>query len=217
MNIEELKSEWKLQDVKIDKYLTINKKLLKTIQTDKSRNLMRGFMFRRIFEAIVFSVIVVSLWLFIVNNLVLSAATISAILLNIFAIIGLAGSIGQIALIAKIDFADSIEVVQKQIFVVRSHALKIVKLVLVSIPFYMAYIFLGAKLFFGIDLFLHGDRGFLLTQIIFAVALIFPTVWLIRKLNVKNIKTNFDRTIINIFAGEQLQMAADVLVELDDL
>ncbi len=216
MNIEELKSEWKVQDKKIEKYISLNKKLLTTIQSDKSRGFMRNFMVRRIFETIVFSIIVILLWFFIVNNPVFSAATISAALLNLFAIIGLIGSIGQIVLITKIDYADSIEVVQKQIFDIRSHALTIAKLVMSSIPFYMAYIFLGANIFFGIDLFLYGGSSFLLAQTIFSVVLIFPTVWLIRKLDIKNIKTKLDRAIINTIAGEQLQMAADVLVEIEE-
>jgi len=150
MDIDEFKNQWQIQDKKLEKCMQVNSALLKTIHTDKSRNLMRNIMFKRVLEAITFFVIVILLWLYIVNNPVISAATISATLLNLFAIIGLAGNIGQIALIAKIDYADPVCAVQEQIFKIRSHALVVAKLILSSIPFNMAYIFLGASLFFDL-------------------------------------------------------------------
>ena len=70
----------------------------------------------RIIEGVAFFAIIVLLGQYIATDFSLSAPTISAVVLTIFAIVGLAGNIGQIVLISKIDYAKPVSHLQKDIY-----------------------------------------------------------------------------------------------------
>ena len=67
----------------------------------------------RIIESVAFFAIIVLLGQYIATDFRLSAPTISAVVLTIFAIVGLAGNIGQIVLISKIDYAKPVVTVHQ--------------------------------------------------------------------------------------------------------
>jgi hypothetical protein len=217
MNLDELKAVWNAQNDKLDYSISLNKKLLKTINLDKSKDMMHKIMMWRIVEASVFSLIIVSLWNFIVSNLGFSAPTISAFILNVFAIIGLAGNIGQIALIAQMDFSGSVSTVQRQICTIRSHKLKTVKLTFLSIPFHMAYVFLGFKIFFGLDLYEYLNHTMLTFYIVLSLALVPPTIWFYRKLNFRKTNPRWVQWLVEELGGRQLLASAEFLGKIDEL
>jgi hypothetical protein len=217
MNLDELKAAWNTQNDKWDYSISLNKTLLKTINLDKSEDMMHRIMMWRIVEATVFFLIIVSLWNFIISHLAFSAPTISAFILNVFAIIGLAGNIGQIALIAQIDFSGSVSTVQRQIHEIRSHNLKTVKLTFLSIPFHMAYVFLGFKICFGIDLYEYLNHTMLTFYIILSLILVPPTIWFYRKMNFRNTNPKWVRRLVEELGGRQLLASADFLGKIDEL
>ena len=216
MNLDELKATWVAQEKKLDDSIRLNKKWFKAVNLDKSQNRMQSVLNWRIVETVIFFAIVVSLWKFIANNFNVSAVTISAATLLVFAIIGLAGSIGQIALIKQIDYSAPIKAVQGQIYAVRAHSLKFATLTLLSTPFYMAYIFLGFKLVFDFDLYAHIEPRYLIINTIFSVLLIVPTVWFVSQLNSRNIKSQWIRQVARELGGRQLLVASEILREIDD-
>lgn len=216
MNLNEKKETWVAQDQKLNENIRLSKALLKTVCMDKSKSRTQSVLYWRIVEVIVFSVLVISLWKFIVTNFSLSAATISAVTLVVFTIIGLARSIGQIVLINQIDYSAAVSTVQKQIYAIRDRNLKNVRLTLLSIPFYMAYIFLGFELIFGFDLHAHVDQTWIAVNIAFSVTLIVLTVWLVSKLNSHNSKLGWIRQVAEELGGHQLAVAAQQLGEIDE-
>ena len=115
MELEELKSLWSDYDKKLNKNLKLNLNILKELNLDKTKSNMRKMMIRRIAETLCFLITVIALFNFIAANFSLSAPTISACILNIFCIIGLAGSIGQIALVGMIDYSGPVTSIQKQL------------------------------------------------------------------------------------------------------
>jgi hypothetical protein len=98
------------------------------------------------------------LWKYIAAGFTFSAPIISAFILTVFAIIGLAGNIGQIVLISNIDYSKPISQLQTDFYRVCAHKLQLTKLLLVSVPFYLAYVFIGFDLFFGIDLYQYLEQ-----------------------------------------------------------
>ena len=217
MNLDELKAVWNTQNDKLDCSISLNKTLLRTINLDKSKDMMHRIMMWRIVEAAVFSLIIGSLWQFIIGHLGFSAPTISAFILNGFAIIGLAGNIGQIALIAQIDFSGSVSAVQRQIYAIRSHNLKTVKLTFLSIPFHMAYVFLGSNIFFGIDLYGYLNQTMLTFYIVLSLVLVPPTIWFYRKLNFRDTNPKWVRRLVEELGGRQLLTSAEFLGKIDEL
>lgn len=216
MNIDEMKNVWASQNEKIDENIRLNKTLLNTISVDKSRSKMHNVSLWAIAEGATFLVIIIALGSYISNHLAFTAPTLSAVVLDIFAIIGLAGSIGQFTLIKLIDYSDGIRNVQKQIYAVREHRLQIGKLLFLSVPFYMAYVFLGFDTMLGINVYEHLSSGIVGFYAVSSALMIPFAIWLYRKLSFNNMNVRWVRWLAEELGGRQLIVAADFLGDLNE-
>ena len=153
MNLDQMQSMWQAHSEKLDECMSLNQTLLQKIQAEGNKSELNKLILTRAIEGTVFFCIVLSLGSYVASSWGLTAPVVSAVVLNIFAIVGLAGSIGQIALLKKVDFSKSMKETLNDLIAVRTHSLNVFKLLILSAPFYMAYVFLGYDLFFGVDLF----------------------------------------------------------------
>ncbi len=208
MNLEQLKDTWQGQSEQLQNGINVNEQKLKAEQTKDS---LKPVMNKRIVEAIFTLVIVILLWQYIVANFALTAPVVSAAILNVFAIINLAGNIGQIALIKQIDYAKPISEVQKQIFDIRQHNLVFTKLVALSLPFYGSYVFLGFDLLFGVDLYKGLDVGGIFALVLGGIAFLPAVIWFNRQLRFDNISTGWVSKMIESIGGQELLAAAKVM------
>ena len=80
------------------------------------------------------------------------------------------GSIGQIILIIKIDYSKPVTTLQLQLERLKVYSLQTLRLLFLSIPFYFAYIIVGFKLLFKLDIYAHADSKWLLWNIILSIA-----------------------------------------------
>jgi hypothetical protein len=208
MNLEQLKDTWQGQSEQLQNGINLNESRLKTFET---RATLKSVMNKRIIEAIVTFVIVFLLWQYIVANFALTGPVVSAAILNVFAIINLAGNIGQIALIKQIDYAKPVSEVQKQIFEIRQHNLVLTKLVALSLPFYGAYVFLGFDLLFGVDLYKGLDVGGIFALLLGGIAFLPAVIWFNRQLRFDNINTGWVSKVIESIGGQELLAAAQVM------
>jgi len=215
MELEELKDLWNDYHKKLDRNLKINRRILKEINLGKMKSKMRRLITLRIAESTWFLVIVIALWAFVAANFSLSAPTISALVLNIFGTIGLAGSIGQIALIGVIDYSSSVTSIQKQLARIKSHGVQIFKLLILSIPFYMSYVFVGFKLLFKIDLYASADRNWLILNIVISLCLIIPTLWFYRELSPRTTTRNWVKRLVDDSGGKEITAAVEFLDEIE--
>lgn len=216
MNLDNIQEIWNSQNEKLDECIQLNKKLLTSIELDNSKSTMTTIQMWRIVEAVIFFIIVVVLWGYISDDFIFSAPIVSALTLNIFATIGLAGTIGQIVLISQIDYSKSVSSVQKQIYSIREHRLKVAKLTLLSIPFHMAYVFLGFDVLFSVNLYQYLSQAMINFYWIISLMMIPATIWMYRKLNFNNMKTKWIRWLAGELGGKQLLAAADVLGDIED-
>ncbi|NQZ07321.1 MAG: hypothetical protein HRT35_09195 [Algicola sp.] len=208
MNLEQLKDTWQGQNEQLQSGIKLNEDKLKTFETQA---ILRPLLNKRIIEAIFTFVIVILLWQYIVANFGLTAPVVSAAILNVFALINLAGNIGQIALISQIDYAKPISEVQKQIFDIRQHNLVMTKLVALSLPFYGAYVFLGFDLMFGIDLYKGLHVGGIFSLLLGGIAFLPAVIWFNRQLRFANLNTGWVSKMIESIGGQELLAAAQVM------
>ncbi|MFC3092840.1 hypothetical protein DRW07_01310 [Alteromonas sediminis] len=186
MNLDQMQSMWQVHSERLNECMSLNKTLLHKIQSKGHKSELNKLIFTGAIEGFVFFCIVFSLGSYMALSWGLTAPVISAFVLNVFAIVGLAGSVGQIVLLSKIDFSKPIKETLNDLIAVRTHSLNVFKLLILSAPFYMAYVFLGYDLVFGVDLFTHMTNE---TKIVFAiVALLLGllVVLLINKLKPEN-------------------------------
>lgn len=204
MNLEQLQMDWQGHSSKLNDCIQLNQKLLNEIEANKQSNELDKLVTSRIIEAVMFALIVFLLWQYIAGAWAMTAPVVSAMVLAVFAIIGLAGNIGQIALLKAIDYSNPVKKTLSQLIEVRSHNLNVFKLLVLSVPFYMAYVFLGYELVFSIDLFAVMQTS---TKMIFAgaaLALAVMTGIFIRKLKPENRNHKLINWFYKEVTGERL-------------
>ena len=215
MNLEQMQSVWQAHSEKLDESMSLNKKLLQKIQAEGNKSELNKLILTRAIEGIVFFCIVLSLGTYMASSWSLTAPVVSAFVLNVFAIVGLAGSIGQIALLSKIDFSKPMKETLNDLIAVRTHSLNVFKLLILSAPFYMAYVFLGYDLFFGVDLFSLMSAD---TAIRFSVvALIFGALvaLLVHKLKPENRTNKLIGWLYKEISGRRLTHLLDQFENID--
>lgn len=216
MELEALKKSWEQYDKKLDQHLKLNQRIFREMNLNKTRSSLRALLSLRILEASIFLAAEIALAIFSAYHIDSIQFVISAAILQTFAITGLSGSLTQIILIAQIDYATPVTVLQKKLERVKTHMMQITKLMMLSIPFYMAYIVLGFQLFFGIDIVAQGDPKWWIANIILSLLFIPLAVWIYRKLSWKNIHIPWVKQFIYSIGGKQITKAIGFLQEIDN-
>lgn len=218
MNLDNVKNVWQQQNSGIGPAIKINQEMLSALKVNEQIKTLRNMQWARIIESVLFFIIIVSLWQYIVQDFTVSAAKVSAFILNVFAIIGFAGSIGQIVLISKVDYSNPVSELQKDIYRMCAHKLQLTKLLLMSVPFYLTYVFIGFDIMFDVDLFQHLQQHMIWVYSLTSGLLLIATVWFLGKLHYKNIATLWVKKAIHFIVGERLVSLAQFInnIEMTD-
>jgi hypothetical protein len=211
MDLDNLRNTWEKQDGVADTSIEINQSLLSSIKVNQQMEKLRKVQFYRILESVCFFFIVLSLWHYILKDFTFSAPTISAIILNFFAIIGLAGNIGQIVLIAQCDYSAPVKKLQHDMYRICAHKLQLTKLAMLSLPLYMTYTFFGLDALFGVDLYQQLSEKMVVFYAVSTVIIFAITAWVLSRLTYKNITSPWVKWSIAYIVGEQLIDMAEFL------
>jgi hypothetical protein len=76
----------------------------------------------------------------------------------LFALSGIIASIGQLYYISQVNFAKPVTKIQKKLMALASHRIRLVKLTLLALPFYLCYAVVGFEWLLGIDIFQYGNQ-----------------------------------------------------------
>jgi hypothetical protein len=215
MNLDDFKNTWQQQNSDTGAAIEINQTMLTEMKVNKQIKALSSMKWSRIIESAAFFYIIVLLSQYIANDFSVSASMISAVVLNVFAIVGLAGNIGQIVLISKIDYSKPVSELQRDVYGVCSHKLEITKLLLMSVPFYLAYVFIGFDLLFGIDLLQHLEQHMIWFYSISSILLLVVTSRVLAKIHYNNIATSWVKNTIQFIVGERLVNMAQFINNLE--
>ena len=215
MKAIELKDILEAYDQRLDKNLSLHVSALENINLKKSKKTTHTILNYRIIEVISFSFLAIYLSHFVATNWGDTHLAISGIIVNVFTLIALAGSIGQIVLLKQIDFSKPIIEIRKKIELVNSHSLLFVKLMFLSAPVWWSYAIIALDIFLGLDLYVHLDPGFVLRYLAINVLLIIPLVWAFNKLSFKNLHIKWVRITIGLFTGAKTKKALAFLNEIE--
>ncbi len=215
MNLDEMKQTWTEHTVKLDRLLKLNLQALQSTQMDKSRSALNRYKTHRVIELIAGVVSAGLLGAYVVHRLTVPTLTIPALILGAFIIAAIAGCVRQLILLHQISFADPVAVIQTKLEAVKLHMLDTSRLMILSLPFYFAYIVLGFDLLFGVNILAQGDRAFIYANAALSVALFLPAIWVFRNLNFRNAGHPVIRIFINGAGGKPLLAAADFLNRIE--
>lgn len=215
MEAAELKKILAAYDTKLDEKLSLNLASFKSINLDKSEKKTLSILKYRIIEIVVFSLLAMFMGNYIASNWTQTHLAISGIIVGVFTLIALSGSVGQVVLLQQIDFAKPIVDIRKKIELVNTHGLLFVKLMLLSTPIWWAYIVVGGDYMFNIDLYAHMDADFVLKYLMVNSLLIIPLVWFFNKLTYKNLHIKWVRKTIGLFTGSKTMKALEFLNDIE--
>lgn len=216
MEALELKKIMAAYDNKLDKTLRLNKSSMNELRLEKSQNSTKKILRYRILEVVIFSFLAIFLGWYIANNLDQTHLVISGIILHVFTLVALVGSIGQIVLLQQIDFSKPIVEIRKKIELVNSHGLLFVKLIFLSAPVWWSYAIVAIDLFLGTDLYLYLDPDFVLRYLVINFLLIIPLLWVFYKLSYKNLHIKWVRKTIRLFTGTKTMKALEFLNDIEE-
>ena len=202
-------------DNKLDKTLRLNLSYMNELQLEKPQNSTKKILRNRISEVVIFSFLVIFLGWYIADNLDQTHLVISGIILHVFIIIALVGSIGQVVLLQQIDFSKPIVEIRKKIERVNSHGLLFVKLIFLSAPVWWSYAIVGLDFFLGFDIYVHLEQDFVVRYLVINFLLIIPLIWVFYKLSCKNLHIKWVRKTIRLFTGKKILKALDFLNDIE--
>lgn len=215
MEAGEFKKILAAYDTKLDKKLSLNVASFKSINLDKSEKRTLSILKYRIIEIVVFSLLALFMGNYIASNWNQPHLAISGIIVGVFTLIALAGSIGQVTLLKQIDFAKPIVDIRNKIELVNTHGLLFVKLMFLSTPIWWSYIVVGSDSLFNIDLYANMDVDFVLKYLMVNSLLIIPLVWFLNKLTYKNLHIKWVRKTIRLFTGSKTIKALEFLNDIE--
>lgn len=209
MNLQEMQTIWQQHSEKLDECISLNKVLLEEKKVARQSSELNKLVLIAGIEGVLFFSIVVSLGNYMASSWAFTAPVVSAFILNIFAIVGLIASIGQIVLLKKIDFSKSVKETLSGLIAVRTHNLNTFKLIMLSAPFYMAYVFIGYDVFIGVDLFSLMPAGIKIMFFVFALLFAGLVAVLLIKLKPENRDNKIINWLYKEVAGHRLTHLLD--------
>jgi hypothetical protein len=216
MEALELKKIMEAYDNKLDKILRFNKSSVNELQLQKSQNSTRKILWYRISEVVSFSFLVIFLGWYIANNWGQTHLAISGVIVLVFTLVALIGSIGQVVLLQQIDFSKPVVEIRKKIELVNSHGLLFMKLIFLSAPVWWSYAIVAVDLFLGVDLYVHLEPNFVARYLVVNFLLIIPLVWAFNRLSYKNLHIKWVRKTIGLFTGIKMMKALEFLNDIEE-
>ncbi len=216
METVELKKIMEAYDNKLDKTLHLNLSSMEGVQIEKSRKKTNKILRHRIFEVVTFSLFVIFLGWYVANNWNQTHLAISGVIVHVFALVALVGSIGQVVLLKQIDFSNPIVEIRKKIEMINSHGLLFVKLIFLSAPVWWSFAIVAIDLFLGVDLYVHLDPDFVVRYLVINFLLIIPLAWVFNKLSYKNLHIKWVGKTIRLFTGTKTMKALEFLNDIEE-
>jgi len=213
MELNELKQTWQQYDSRLEQTRDLNMRIMREMKLDKTRSFLNRHIVARLVEAAFGLLMVIVLLSFASLHLERTHYVVAAAIPALFMLVGIGAALRDIAMIRKMDFAEPVAALQKQILRIRMRMLQNLRLTLLSLPFYPAYIILFFG-FAGIDIYAIGNPGWWYTQIVLAVLLVPFVIWLQGRLKPESLHHRWVKFMLDGVGLKRLSEAGEQLNEL---
>ena len=211
--LSELLNEY---DRKISESLSVNTQLVSELKTKKSYSQLKKLRSNRLIELVIALFITFLLGIFLYNSWYIVGWVISASIIMSFTIFAISSCIRQLILISKFNLNQTVVENQKILANLQLYNIMYLRMGILQIPFYMTYITIMVRIFFGIDFWVHVSLPWILANLAFSV-LLFPFIWWVfKKISYKNMNIPWVRNLIESAGGKTIARAMEFLNEIDD-
>lgn len=182
MNEQELINIWNEQDTNLEKSITVNQQLLKTVTLEKVKSMLTLFRRTQIFELIMNFLFLFWLIKFIRNDVDSTVLIISTAVLFALMLASIIVNIYNLYLAKSITYDTSIVDAQRKIEQLKLSEKRSVNALYVIIPLVpIPFLLVFAKAFAGIDLYEILDKTYLLSFTLGSFLIGLIVVWFVKK------------------------------------
>jgi hypothetical protein len=225
MELDDLKTMWQSNDVKLEKSLKLNEQTVELIQTQKLVSKLAPLYRQRLVECILHSVAILLLLLFLYKNISELPYAVSAIALLIFYATTFINALKQIRLIKKMDFNTDLATTQSSLMILQTHAISYAKMAVLFIPTFLAYPTILTKVIKDLnitalaefDIITKSNGSWWMAQMVTFIVLIPLGIWFYRQVTYKNMDKTWVKNFIQKSSGKRVTKALMFLKELQGL
>jgi hypothetical protein len=225
MELDELKTMWQSNDVKLEKSLKLNEQTVELIQTQKVASKLTPLYRQRAIECIFHSIVIVLLIAFLFKNITQFPYTISAIALLAFYTTTFINALKQITLIKNMDFNKDLATMQSSLIMLQTHIINYAKLAILFIPTFLTYPSIISKVIkdFNIkaladfDIIAKSNGSWWTAQMVAFIILIPLGIWFYKTVTYKNMDKKWVKNFIQKSSGTRVTKALEFLKELQSL
>lgn len=202
-------------DKRISQANSISLQAVESLQVQKSKSVLNGLLYQLLAELAIGLAVNYLLALFIYHNLRSLPLVLSAAVVMVFTIIAISGCIRQILLISTFDYSRDITENQRTLADLQTHIITYLRLAVLQLPFYFAYIMIGFKLFAGVNIWQVGDTGWLVSQAVISALFVPLAWWLYRSISYRNLHIGWVKSLVARSGGRSVTSAMEFLQEID--
>jgi hypothetical protein len=210
----ELSHSWKDFGKKLQDEMHLDMFTQEGKRVNKIKKLLNWLLVRRLLEALVFGLF--SYWLirFTINYHSVVHYLLAGIILGVFSVTGFIGNLRVAFTILNLDYSSPVASFQEKLERIKVYNLQILRLLFLSIPFYLAYIIIGSEVIIGLDFLGHADTTWLWMNLAISALFLWPAIWLYRNLSYKT-KIRWIKGMIMDNGGKQIRFAFQFLNEIE--
>ena len=209
MNELDLKNAWQSYDRKLDRLLEVNFQQLKDIQTIKAESKINSFK-----KSHILVMLLGVAWVWFLSFLVYHTKdnpyfTISVGLIILFNVFAVVLYLRHIIILSTINIAGSILETQRKLARVYTSYVQVGRVLLLQTPLYCTW-------WYTEELVQHGGFVFWTIQAVIVAIFTGLSIYLFRKLSLKNKSGNWVKRTDKFFGAEKLQNAMAFLAEIEE-
>jgi hypothetical protein len=215
IDLDEMKEKWIEYDRRLNESLALNRQLLNAVKLNGARSALGRMKMFAALEAFTWLAWMVVLGRFIYENIALPRFALPGVMLDAIALGNLVALIRQIAAIGDIGYGEPVTQLQKRVEALRISRIRRVQINLLAGMLAWIPLFIVALWgWFRVDAYRAFDRGWLIENLAFGLALIPLSIWVSKKYGDRMSQSPIIQRLMQDLAGRNLNAAARSLAEL---
>jgi hypothetical protein len=225
MELDEIKTAWLNNDLKLEKSLKLNEQSIELIQTLKVASNLSPLYWHRIIELVLHLICIGLLLIFFVQNIYQFPYAASAFgLLLMYGVLTLS-AIKQIKLLTAVDYGQDLATIQRTLALLQTHIVNYSRLSVLFIPAFLAYPTIITEvikdyditIWSNFDIIRQSNGAWWSVQIISILVLVPLGIWFYRQISFKNMDKRWVRQYIAKMTSKRITKALELLKEVEDL
>jgi hypothetical protein len=213
MELDEMKTLWAELDRRID--VRIGQRMHKELALGKVRSALRRLAGMPVLELGVDILAVVLFGAFLAEHIHIVRYAVPAIVLHVAAVLKLASTVYQLAIIGRIDYAAPVVAIQRQLAALRAFRIRTTMWVLLLAPLlWTPLAIVAARALLGLDLYRAFGPAWIALNLAFGVAVLALALWIARRHAGALQRSRFLARLADDIAGRSLVAATSYLDEI---